>query len=60
MDDDTGGRDKRAFGLPEYSVRAVLILMFVMISGTLLIMGKTIPEWWVSLVSMMLAFYFKR
>lgn len=60
MDDDTDGRNSRAFGLPENSVRAILALLSVLISGALLAMGRTVPEWWVVFMGMVTAFYFKR
>ena len=53
MDDDTDGRNSRAFGLPENSVRAILALLSVLISGALLGMlgyAATMLYWryWVS------------
>lgn len=53
-------RETRAFGLPAHSVRALLALCTVIISGTLLLLGRPVPEWWITLVGVILAFYFKR
>jgi hypothetical protein len=54
------GYETRAFGLPEHSVRALLALLSVLISGALLLTGRTVPEWWVAFMSVITAFYYKR
>jgi hypothetical protein len=32
----------------------------MVVTGLLLLLGKTVPEWWVTAGSMIWAFYFKR
>lgn len=49
-----------ALWLPAGSVRAVLAILAMAVTGLLLIMGKPVPEWWVASGSMIWAFYFKR
>lgn len=53
-------RDQRAFGMPANSVRAVLALGALAISGLLLLLGRSVPEWWMTLVGVIMTFYFKR
>ncbi len=54
------GSETRAFGLPAHSIRAVLALMVMVVSGALLLLGRQVPEWWITLSGVVLTFYFKR
>jgi hypothetical protein len=44
--------------LPEGSVRALLALILVLSTFVLFLLNKTPPEWYLSLVMMVIAFYF--
>lgn len=57
---DSGKPGRGALWLPSGSVRAILAILAMAITGLLLILGKPLPEWWVASGSMIWAFYFKR
>lgn len=56
----SGTQGKEALWLPAGSVRAILAILAMVVTGLLLLLGKTVPEWWVTAGSMIWAFYFKR
>ena len=46
--------------MPAGSVRAILAILAMIITGAMLLIGVNVPEWWVASGSMIWAFYFKR
>jgi hypothetical protein len=57
---DPGKTPKGPLWLPAGSVRAILAMLAMVITGLLLLLNKPLPEWWVASGSMIWAFYFKR
>jgi hypothetical protein len=46
--------------MPAGSVRAILAILAMIITGAMLLIEVNVPEWWVASGSMIWAFYYKR
>lgn len=58
--DQIESRESPPLWLPSGSVRAILAIMAMIITGAMLLIGVNVPEWWVASGSVIWAFYFKR